>query len=61
MKHRLYYFSSDDGATEFVVISNLPARQIMAEHETVDAICREARDIDGDCTSWPCDRILTKE
>lgn len=60
MKHRLYYFSSDNGEREFVVVSDLPKHEVIAEHEGEAEYC-ESFDIVGNCTSLPCDRVLTKE
>jgi hypothetical protein len=60
MKYKLYYFSSENGEREFVVISDRPQADVVAEFSG-DAQLTETLDIDGDATALPCDRVLTKE
>lgn len=59
-KYCLYYFSSSNGEREFVVVSDQPKEQVLEEFEG-EASFVESHDLCGDCTSLPCDRVLTKE
>lgn len=55
---RLYTFSKSSGSGEFVVISDLPQQEILDEYTTERVALDRVVDIDGDATSFPCDRPL---
>lgn len=64
-KHRLYRFSKQlredeviDIDGEFVIISDLPEQEIIDEYTHSQASLDEVLDIDGDATSFPCNRAL---
>lgn len=57
--HKLYVFSNPGGGGEFVVISDWPPVDVIAEHtEAIVARLDKVLEIKGDATSFPCDRRL---
>ena len=60
MNHKVYYFSSDNGEREFVVISDQDKADVIAEHGEGVCFCG-VLELDGNATSWPCDRPLNKD
>lgn len=62
--HCLYCFSNDNGSIEFVVISDLPEEEVIANYESElrgITVSGEPLPIDGDATAYPCDRELKRE
>jgi hypothetical protein len=57
--YRLYRFACKDIVDEFVVISNLPKEEVSAEYAIGDIYLDCVVEIDGDATSFPCDRQLS--
>lgn len=60
MRFNLYYFCSEDAEREFVVISERPQAEVVAEFSN-NATLSAVLAIDGDATILPCDRVLMKE
>lgn len=58
--YQIHYFSSENGEREFVVISDRPTAEVREEFSG-EATLVESLAIDGNATSLPCDRVLTKE
>lgn len=62
--HCIYCFSNESGSIEFVVISDVSKREVLEDYESkLRGIALSAKPllIDGDATSFPCDRALIKE
>ena len=66
--HRIYHFLRSDGGgerridglgEEYVVISEGSTNEVVGEYVEPGFYLDKVLDIDGDATSFPCDRILT--
>ena len=55
---RIYSFSLESGEKEFVIISDLPENEVLAEYATNGHSLDIMIEIDGDATGLPCDREL---
>lgn len=60
LQYKIHYFSTENGEREFVVISDRPVADVVAEFSG-DAALIKSLDIEGDATSLPCDHVLEKE
>lgn len=58
--HYIYYFSDANGETEFVVISTQSREAVEVEYGDAEVQLQDVKEVDGDCTCWPCDRPLSK-
>lgn len=59
--HRIYAFSEESGEGEFVVISDLPVSDVVAEYSLGSRFQLDnVREIVEDATSLPCDCRLRR-